>query len=327
VVTLNERPGCYYIYGSAPVTPTYTIDQLYIDCPECQATQNPQQSWKVVNCSDPNDIRYVNDDFALQPGLVVQIDDQSCAECCFEVTEGSTIDYDWDVNAIFDNCEECEGQTYPYNYLIQECDGATVFGMKSTTPVQVGTVVKVSNWAGVGDPCFVVIGTTPNPQFLILSQIFENCETCEGVQILPTCHDLTAGPSGAQGSYERSGATFFYFLGPNQVGNFCGINGSFTVTSGSLTSITNVGPQCTTDGDCQTLPANSTCHELCSQGPNPEGFTTFEFVNADGNPERVKVPDNTCLIVCAFAGTIQVIAGNGFYIDIQTQCDSTATCN
>ena len=325
VVTLNERPGCYYVYNAGQFTPNYTIDQLYIDCPECQATQNPQQSWKGVNCEDPNDIRYFNDDWSLTPGQVVKNDDPGEQDLCFEIIEGSTQFYDHDVNDIFDSCEDCLTPTYEYAYLLRQCGEENEITVANDTFLVIGQVIKLLNYP-VQDICWEVISYQDSGQPWEVEQIYADCASCTGVVIPNTCHAVKTGPIvGASGTYDRSGTTFNWQLGPNMKYVYCAQAGSFTITSGNAV-ISDQGTACNTSAECNTG-FRPTCHEICGGGPNPEGFSQFQYTDANSNQVNVKVNDGDCKKVCGYAGTFVVVTGNGVFNDLQIPCDSDQSCN
>lgn len=320
VVTLDNRPGCYFVFGSTQIAPQYNIVNTYVDCTACEAAELPQQSWKVADCDTGTDIRYVNDDWNLVPGQAITIQEPGNTTC-YEVIEGSTTAEDWDVDTIFNDCDSCQDASGGYAYYGVFCDGsAPPVYFASNIQLTLNTVYTVLNGPYAGKCVTIVIENPGATTFgdLDTSTAYDTCEECEGTSPVATCHTIVAGASGASGTYTRGGNTFNFVLGANVTAGRCGDPSSFTVTSGSAT-INDTGNPCATDADC-AVRNRSFCHEIT--GGTSANYTQFDWIDGQGFPQSLKVPALKSTKICAVQGSvIQRGPGNGtFTIDLAAPC-------
>jgi hypothetical protein len=320
-VTLNEIRGCFVVMGAIAQTPNYTIDQDYIDCETCNGGP-AANSWLIRNCSNPNDERYLNyEDYNLQPGDVVTIQDPGNT-ACYEVIEASTVDMDWDADDIFTDCETCEGTDPGYQYYMVFCDGETPpYNFHSNIQLQIDDVAEVLNGPFIGR-CVRVVGVNPGATTfgdLDTSTIYDDCTSCEGLDVqVCTTVNVTA-LAGAEISYVQNGNTFTESLLSGSYQR-CGTN--FQVISGTA-SFAPGTRLCTSNFDC-AIRFKTSCHSL--YGGNAGG--SFEYQDVDGNWVLNQfVPQFQQIDVCAVINSVTVVSGSGQYTNNNTRCTSNNDCN
>lgn len=332
VVTLNERPGCYFIYGSATIPATYTIGTLYNDCTDCEVGENPQQSWKVANCNDPNDTRYVdvNQGPTLSPGYVITIQEPGNTTC-YEVIEGSTTVGVWNTDQIFKGCTECASQQ-GYAYYGVFCDGnSPPVYFASTLQLTLGEIYIVQDGPYAGRCVELVIENPGATTFgnLDISTVYDTCQECLGNPAAPVCTKASATSPSATLTFTRNGIGPFtrQLLATDGTQFFCMDDGSGVFTNGTG-AISYSSTACSTDTDCMVGLAVY-CHELT--GGTTGGSTFWQWIDAQGFTRSLKIPNGQAKKVCAILGTVQYLPlnqGNGtFTVDLLAPCLSDNDCN
>ena len=319
IVTLQERRGCYEVYGAIVAAPQYTINNTYVDCEACNGGPTAN-SWLIRNCEDPLDERYLNyEDYNLQPGNVVTIQEPGNDDC-YEVIEASTVDMDWDADDIFTDCATCLGTDPGFQYYAVFCDGLTPpYHFHSNIILQLNDVVTVLNGPFIGR-CVRIVAKNPGVTTfgdLDTSTIYIDCDDCEGIDP-QTCTTVNVTVAGAEISYVLNGSTFTESL---LAGSYQRCGSNFQVISGSATF--GIGTTaCTSSFDCR-LTFKTTCHSLYG------GTTGSEIEYQDANGQFRVETINPFIIAerCAVQNSVTVISGDGSFVNNGTGCTSSITCD
>ena len=318
-VRLAEIKGCFVVIGSVQQSPNYNISSIEQDCATC--VEGPaNNSWLARNCSDPTDEKYLNyDDYNLQPGDVVTIQEPGNTDC-YEIISGSTTDMDFDVDDIFTDCETCEGTAPGFQYYMVFCDGNTPpYNFHSNIQLQLNDVVEVLNGPFAGRCVRVVLDNAGATTFgdVDTSTIYDDCSSCEGL-VIQTCHTVIVTSTTANITYDQNGYSQGTTLAAGRH-QLCGTNFVFVSGTGFASPGTTL---CLSNLDCQ-FSVKTSCYTLYG------GIAGAQFTYRDSTNTLIStnVPPFQQLDVCAALNSPTVASGSGQIVNNNTRCGDDDDCN
>ena len=318
-VRLAEIKGCFAVIGSVQQSPNYTISSIEQDCATCVVGPS-NNSWLARNCSDPTDEKYLNyDDYNLQPGDVVTIQEPGNTDC-YEIISGSTTDMDFDVDDIFTDCETCEGTAPGFQYYMVFCDGNTPpYNFHSNIQLQLNDVVEVLNGPFAGRCVRVVLDNAGATTFgdVDTSTIYDDCSSCEGL-VIQTCHTVIVTSTTANITYDQNGYSQGTTLAAGRH-QLCGTNFVFVSGTGFASPGTTL---CLSNLDCQ-FSVKTSCYTLYG------GIAGAQFTYRDSTNTLIStnVPPFQQLDVCAALNSPTVASGSGQIVNNNTRCGDDDDCN
>ena len=173
-VGLTNTRGCWRIMGISYLAPVDTILQVYIDCEACVGEVEPSD-YLLQSCLPPFVEIVATSTAGLAPGQSVTLDG---TPGCWEVVgfgEAAPTDT---VDEVFGECDECLNATpTTYSYEITSCDELALSITSWNTPLAIGTAVRINGLPG----CWYISRDSVLAPFVTITQIFPNCETCNGI--------------------------------------------------------------------------------------------------------------------------------------------------
>ena len=285
---------------------------------ECAQTEYVYQLRKYLeSCAQSSIQTYIaTSTVAYAPGTTVDLFE---LRGCFYIESETNLTPNYTINNDYPDCESCNPETST-TYEVQSCTGPEIYFVDRSIALVPGQVVELADYPG----CFEVVGDDVGVPQTTVTQIYDNCETCEN-------------QGGVGYSYlfvfcDGSGTGVYRFTSnlPLRIGEVVIVQDSTVpsyigkcvevvaeTTSGTIWGDVDDSPNYDSCNACQGITAD-TCHEVVVTGSGAEISYT-----QGGQVYNLGFQVGTWYI-CATNPT--VIGGTATITNLNTPCISNNDC-
>ncbi len=293
-VSLSTSTVCYVVTGTTTNQPSYTIDNIYADCPSCTATV--PDSYLLESCDTQGSFQYADRNVVLTPNQVVELVGQP--GCWVVRGDNTNAPFINQVATVYATCADCATN---FTYYAYACDTQSFPPRQfdSLTALNIGGVYKISTGPNTGI-CVEILQqqVSSGSNDLLNPTEYTDCDDCQGITPPAQSFCTTINNTGFVSqtySYEFNGNTFTNEpIGSGQSRTICADSGTVTVSDPSV-QINVSTNTCTSANSCVLF----TCREYTIYNNTifPEG--DYKYTDCSGAFLQGTLAIGNSVTVCA----------------------------